>query len=50
MPTVTPTIVGMATVVELEAESEQNPPDLENPFLHRWMSYSMDCRFKTADF
>jgi hypothetical protein len=39
-----------ATVREVEAESQQNPPDLENQFLHRWMYYSTDCRFKTANF
>jgi hypothetical protein len=50
IPAVAPTIVRMATVGELEDELEQNPPDLENQFLHRWMCYSMDCCFKTADF
>jgi hypothetical protein len=30
MPTIAPTIVQMAG--ELEAESKQNPPDLENQF------------------
>jgi hypothetical protein len=44
MSTVAPTIVWMATVGELEAESKQNSPDLENQI------YSMDCRFKTAYF
>jgi hypothetical protein len=42
------TIAGIATVGELEAESWQNPPDLENQFLHRRMWYSTD--FKTAYF
>jgi hypothetical protein len=50
MPTIAPTILRFATVGELEAESWQNRPDLENQFLHRWMCYSMDCRFKRADF
>jgi hypothetical protein len=50
MPTVTPTFVQIATVGELEAESWQNPPDLENQLLHQWMCYSFDCCFKTADF
>jgi hypothetical protein len=35
MPTVTPTIVRIATVGKLEAEP-QIPLDLENQFLHRW--------------
>jgi hypothetical protein len=34
MPTIAPTIVRMATVGKLEAELLQNPPDLENQFLH----------------
>jgi hypothetical protein len=50
LPTVAPTIARIATVGELDAESWQNPPDLKNQFLHRWMWYSTDCRFKTADF
>jgi hypothetical protein len=47
MPTVVPTIARIATVGIVEAESWQNPPNLDNQFLHRWMWYSMDCRFKT---
>jgi hypothetical protein len=50
MPTVAPTIARIATVSKVEAESWQNPLNLDNQFLHRWMWYSMDCRFKTADF
>jgi hypothetical protein len=50
MPTVAPTFVPIATVGELQAESWQNPPDLENQFLHRWMCYSLVCCFKTAGF
>jgi hypothetical protein len=50
MPMVNPTIVRIVTVGKVEAESWQNPPNLENQFLHRWMWYSMDCRFKTANF
>jgi hypothetical protein len=50
MPMVAPTIVRIATVREIEAESWQNPQNLDNQFLHRWMWYSMDCCFKTADF
>jgi hypothetical protein len=37
MPTVAPNIARIATVGELEAESWQNPPDLENQFLHQRM-------------
>jgi hypothetical protein len=48
MPTVTPTIPQIATVVKIEAESWQNPPNLDNQFLHRWMWYSADL--KTVDF
>jgi hypothetical protein len=48
MPMVAPTFVRITTVGELDAE--QNPPNLENQFLHRWMLYSTDCCFKTADF
>jgi hypothetical protein len=29
-----------ATVEEVEAESKQNPPNLEIWFLHRWMNYT----------
>jgi hypothetical protein len=39
MPTVAPTIARIATGGKLEAEPWQNPPDLENHFLHRWMWY-----------
>jgi hypothetical protein len=46
---VAPTMA-IAIVGELEAESWQNPPDLDNQFLHRLMWYSTDCRFKTAGF
>jgi hypothetical protein len=35
---------------ELEAESYQNPPDLENQFLHRWNLYSTDGSFETGHF
>jgi hypothetical protein len=40
MPTVAPTIARIATVGEVEAESWQNPPNLDNQFLHRWIWYS----------
>jgi hypothetical protein len=48
--TVAPTIARIATVGELEAESWQNPPDLENQFLHQWMVYCTDLSFATGDF
>jgi hypothetical protein len=35
---------------EIEAESQQNPQDLENRFLHRQMRYCMDRSFETGDF
>jgi hypothetical protein len=50
MPTVTLTIASIATVSKVDAESWQNPPNLDNQFLHQWMWYSMDWRFKTASF
>jgi hypothetical protein len=50
MPMVAPTIVHIATVREVAAESWQNLPNLDNQFLHRWMWFSTDCRFKTANF
>jgi hypothetical protein len=50
MPTVAPTIARIATVGELEAESWQNAPDLENQFLHLWIFYSTDRSFATGDF
>jgi hypothetical protein len=50
MPKVAPTFVRIVTVGELQAKSWQNPPNLENQFLHRWMCYSMGCCFKMADF
>jgi hypothetical protein len=34
----------------LDAESKQNPPDLEKMFLHRWMRYCTDCIFEMGDF
>jgi hypothetical protein len=34
----------------LDAKSKQNPPDLENLFLHRWMRYCMDRSFETGVF
>jgi hypothetical protein len=40
----------IATVGKLKAESWQNPLILDNQFLHRWMWYSTDWRFKMADF
>jgi hypothetical protein len=45
MPTVGQTIVRSATVGKLEAESWQNPPDLEYQLLHLRMLYCMDRRF-----
>jgi hypothetical protein len=36
--------------MECDAESKQNPPDLENLFLHRWMRYCTDYNFETGDF
>jgi hypothetical protein len=50
MPTVGPTIEQSATVGKLDAESWQNPPNLVNQFSHRWMWYSTDGYFKSADF
>jgi hypothetical protein len=50
MPTVTPTIARIATVGELEAESWQNPPDLENQFLQLWMLYCTDHSIATGNF
>jgi hypothetical protein len=50
MPTVGQTIPRSATVSKLEAESWQNPPDLENQLLHLWMLYCTDRRFATHDF
>jgi hypothetical protein len=47
MPTVVQTIARIATVGEVEAESWQNLPNLDNQFLHRLMWYSTDCRFQT---
>jgi hypothetical protein len=44
MPTDAQTIARIATIVELEANSFQNPPDLENRFLHRRMWYSTSLR------
>jgi hypothetical protein len=49
MLTVAPTIARIATAGKVEAESWQNPPNLDNQFLHRSMWYSTDCRFKTAN-
>jgi hypothetical protein len=43
-------IARIATVSKVEAQSWQNPPNLDNQFLHRWMSYSRACHFKMADF
>jgi hypothetical protein len=39
-------------VGEVVAESWQNPQNLGNQFLHRWVwyRYSMEIRFKIADF
>jgi hypothetical protein len=50
MPTVGPTIARSATVGKLDAELQENPPDLVSQFSHRWMWYSTDCCFKTANF
>jgi hypothetical protein len=50
MPTVGQTIARSATVGKLEAESWQNPPDLENELLHLWMLYCTDRSFATGDF
>jgi hypothetical protein len=50
MPTVSPTTAQIATIRKVEAESWQNPPNLDNQFLHQWMWYSMDFRFMTAYF
>jgi hypothetical protein len=50
MPMVSPTIARSATVNKLDAQSNQNPPDLVNQFSHRWVWYSTDCCFKTAHF
>jgi hypothetical protein len=37
-------------VAGTDAESGQNPPDLETRFLHRWMHYFMDHNLETVDF
>jgi hypothetical protein len=37
MPMVSPTIAQIATVGKVDAESWQNPPNLDNQFLHGWM-------------
>jgi hypothetical protein len=50
MPTVGQTIARSATVGKLEAESWQNPPDLENQLLYLWMIYCTDRSFATGDF
>jgi hypothetical protein len=50
MTTVSPTIVQIATVRKVVAESWQNPQNLDNQFLYQWMWYSTDYRFRTADF
>jgi hypothetical protein len=50
MPTIGQTIVRSATVGKLDAESWQNPLDLENQLLHLWMLYCTDCSFATCDF
>jgi hypothetical protein len=42
MPTVDQTIARSATIGKLEAESWQNPPDLENQHLHLWMLFCTD--------
>jgi hypothetical protein len=34
----------------LDAKPLQNPADLENLFLHRWMCCCMDRTFETGDF
>jgi hypothetical protein len=39
-----------AKVGEVDTEASQNPPDLENLFLHRWMCYCMGHSFEMADF
>jgi hypothetical protein len=39
-----------AIVGKLEAESWQNPPDLENQLFHLWMLYCTDRSFATGDF
>jgi hypothetical protein len=42
MPMVAQTLCELPTLANgLEAESYQNPPDLENRFLHRWMRYTV---------
>jgi hypothetical protein len=50
MTTVAPTTAVPTLANGLDAESLQNPPDLENLFLHRWMLYYMDRSFETGDF
>jgi hypothetical protein len=48
-PMVAQTLRELPTLANrLEAESKQNPPDLEHLFLHRWMRYCMDRSFVTA--
>jgi hypothetical protein len=51
MPTVTQTICKVPTLADvLDAEFVQNPPDLENLFLHRWMRCCTDRSFTSGDF
>jgi hypothetical protein len=39
-----------AKVREVDAQSSQNPLDLVNLFLQRWMHFCPDCIFEMADF
>jgi hypothetical protein len=49
MSTVAPTIERIATVGKIEAELWQNPPNLDNQFLHRCILYSTEYRLKTTE-
>jgi hypothetical protein len=51
VPMVTQTLRELPTLTNgLEAELKQNPPDLEDRFLHRWMRYCMDRSFVMGNF
>jgi hypothetical protein len=41
---------GLCTMCQSRGIRQQNPPDLENLFLHRLMRYCTDCSFEMADF
>jgi hypothetical protein len=45
-----PQPLGKVPTLANRFDAEQNPPDLENLFLHRWMCYFTDCSFETGHF